>query len=103
MLENSFMFCSHKGKLFSVYTYSYFSLCPVLNSFAVLFSCVQAQRVPTAKNGFKQGMKLEGIDPQHPSMYFVLTVAEVSEASVKMGPEFFRIRSQGSPASFVFV
>lgn len=30
------------------------------------------------KNGFKQGMKLEGIDPQHPSMYFVLTVAEVS-------------------------
>ncbi|XP_015233273.1 PREDICTED: lethal(3)malignant brain tumor-like protein 1 isoform X1 [Cyprinodon variegatus] len=37
----------------------------------------QAQRVPTVKNGFKQGMKLEGIDPQHPSMYFVLTVAEV--------------------------
>uniref|UniRef100_A0A8C6UCH9 Uncharacterized protein n=1 Tax=Neogobius melanostomus TaxID=47308 RepID=A0A8C6UCH9_9GOBI len=30
--------------------------------------------VPTVKNGFKQGMKLEGIDPQHPSMYFVLTV-----------------------------
>lgn len=22
-------------------------------------------------------MKLEGIDPQHPSMYFILTVAEV--------------------------
>ncbi|XP_037540239.1 lethal(3)malignant brain tumor-like protein 1 [Nematolebias whitei] len=37
----------------------------------------QSQRVPTVKNGFKQGMKLEGIDPQHPSMYFVLTVAEV--------------------------
>uniref|UniRef100_A0A671VXR0 Lethal(3)malignant brain tumor-like protein 1 n=1 Tax=Sparus aurata TaxID=8175 RepID=A0A671VXR0_SPAAU len=37
----------------------------------------EAQRVPTVKNGFKQGMKLEGIDPQHPSMYFVLTVAEV--------------------------
>ncbi|TKS77313.1 Lethal(3)malignant brain tumor-like protein 1 [Collichthys lucidus] len=36
-----------------------------------------SQRVPTVKNGFKQGMKLEGIDPQHPSMYFVLTVAEV--------------------------
>uniref|UniRef100_A0A3Q3ER22 Lethal(3)malignant brain tumor-like protein 1 n=1 Tax=Labrus bergylta TaxID=56723 RepID=A0A3Q3ER22_9LABR len=33
--------------------------------------------LPTVKNGFKQGMKLEGIDPQHPSMYFVLTVAEV--------------------------
>ncbi|KFV99132.1 Lethal(3)malignant brain tumor-like 1 [Fulmarus glacialis] len=29
------------------------------------------------KNGFKVGMKLEGIDPQHPSMYFILTVAEV--------------------------
>lgn len=25
-------------------------------------------------------MKLEGIDPQHPSLYFVLTVAEVSAA-----------------------
>uniref|UniRef100_A0A8C5F5F2 L3MBTL histone methyl-lysine binding protein 1 n=1 Tax=Gadus morhua TaxID=8049 RepID=A0A8C5F5F2_GADMO len=37
----------------------------------------EAQRVPTVKSSFKQGMKLEGIDPQHPSMYFVLTVAEV--------------------------
>ncbi|XP_068191902.1 lethal(3)malignant brain tumor-like protein 1 isoform X2 [Antennarius striatus] len=37
----------------------------------------ESQRVPSVKNGFKQGMKLEGIDPQHPSMYFVLTVAEV--------------------------
>lgn len=44
--------------------------------------CVQSQRVPAVKNGFKQGMKLEGIDPQHPSMYFVLTVAEVSQASI---------------------
>lgn len=38
--------------------------------------------MPTVKNGFKQGMKLEGIDPQHPSMYFVLTVAEVSQTSI---------------------
>ncbi|XP_061527134.1 lethal(3)malignant brain tumor-like protein 1 isoform X3 [Phycodurus eques] len=37
----------------------------------------ETQRAPAVKNGFKQGMKLEGIDPQHPSMYFVLTVAEV--------------------------
>ncbi|XP_057679700.1 lethal(3)malignant brain tumor-like protein 1 isoform X2 [Corythoichthys intestinalis] len=37
----------------------------------------ETQRPPTVKNEFKQGMKLEGIDPQHPSMYFVLTVAEV--------------------------
>ncbi|XP_044732507.1 lethal(3)malignant brain tumor-like protein 3 isoform X2 [Chrysoperla carnea] len=32
---------------------------------------------PYTKNGFKVGMKLEGIDPQHPSHYCVLTVAEV--------------------------
>lgn len=49
---------------------------------SVLPSCAQSQRVPTVKNGFKQGMKLEGIDPQHPSMYFVLTVAEVRHTSV---------------------
>ncbi|XP_032760799.1 lethal(3)malignant brain tumor-like protein 1 [Rattus rattus] len=36
-----------------------------------------SQAVTHNKNGFKLGMKLEGIDPQHPSMYFVLTVAEV--------------------------
>ncbi|XP_075384850.1 lethal(3)malignant brain tumor-like protein 1 [Tenrec ecaudatus] len=35
------------------------------------------QAVTHHKNGFKLGMKLEGIDPQHPSMYFILTVAEV--------------------------
>uniref|UniRef100_A0A8D0L3R2 Lethal(3)malignant brain tumor-like protein 1 n=1 Tax=Sphenodon punctatus TaxID=8508 RepID=A0A8D0L3R2_SPHPU len=35
------------------------------------------QSFPQSKNGFKVGMKLEGIDPQHPSMYFILTVAEV--------------------------
>lgn len=29
-------------------------------------------------------MKLEGIDPQHPSMYFVLTVAEVSQISINI-------------------
>ncbi|NXT26424.1 LMBL1 protein, partial [Syrrhaptes paradoxus] len=38
----------------------------------------QDYQVPSQrKNGFKVGMKLEGIDPQHPSMYFILTVAEV--------------------------
>ncbi|XP_230849.6 lethal(3)malignant brain tumor-like protein 1 isoform X3 [Rattus norvegicus] len=36
-----------------------------------------SQAVTHNKNGFKLGMKLEGVDPQHPSMYFVLTVAEV--------------------------
>ncbi|XP_068120641.1 lethal(3)malignant brain tumor-like protein 1 [Hyperolius riggenbachi] len=36
------------------------------------------------KNGFKIGMKLEGIDPQHPSMYFILTVVEVCGFRIKL-------------------
>lgn len=32
---------------------------------------------PYAKNQFKVGMKLEGIDPEHPSRYCVLTVVEI--------------------------
>ncbi|XP_053309861.1 lethal(3)malignant brain tumor-like protein 1 [Spea bombifrons] len=36
------------------------------------------------KNGFKVGMKLEGIDPQHPSMYFILTVAEVCGFRIRL-------------------
>ncbi|KAF5279221.1 hypothetical protein FQR65_LT03469 [Abscondita terminalis] len=32
---------------------------------------------PYSRNGFRPGMKLEGIDPQHPSHFCVLTVAEV--------------------------
>lgn len=32
---------------------------------------------PYSKNNFKVGMKLEGIDPNHPSHYCVLTVAEI--------------------------
>uniref|UniRef100_A0A1B6E440 SAM domain-containing protein n=1 Tax=Clastoptera arizonana TaxID=38151 RepID=A0A1B6E440_9HEMI len=32
---------------------------------------------PFGKNGFKVGMKLEGIDPEHQSCFCVLTVAEV--------------------------
>ncbi|GCB62628.1 hypothetical protein scyTo_0013088, partial [Scyliorhinus torazame] len=35
------------------------------------------QSFPQNKNGFRADMKLEGIDPTHPSMYFVLTVFEV--------------------------
>ncbi|XP_029943130.1 lethal(3)malignant brain tumor-like protein 4 isoform X2 [Salarias fasciatus] len=37
----------------------------------------QSQSVPRMKSGFKVGLKLEGIDPSHPSMFCVLTVAEV--------------------------
>ncbi|XP_033342769.2 lethal (3) malignant brain tumor isoform X2 [Megalopta genalis] len=32
---------------------------------------------PYSKNNFKVGMRLEGIDPEHPSRYCVLTVVEV--------------------------
>ncbi|KAI3355605.1 hypothetical protein L3Q82_018443, partial [Scortum barcoo] len=37
----------------------------------------QSQSFPSRKTGFKVGMKLEGVDPLHPSMLCVLTVAEV--------------------------
>uniref|UniRef100_A0A1Y1M760 SAM domain-containing protein n=1 Tax=Photinus pyralis TaxID=7054 RepID=A0A1Y1M760_PHOPY len=33
---------------------------------------------PYNRNGFRPGMKLEGVDPQHPSHFCVLSVAEVS-------------------------
>uniref|UniRef100_A0AAR2L9Q8 SAM domain-containing protein n=1 Tax=Pygocentrus nattereri TaxID=42514 RepID=A0AAR2L9Q8_PYGNA len=39
--------------------------------------CLQNQTVPHTKNGFKVGMRLEGIDPLHPSMFCLLSVAEV--------------------------
>ncbi|KAG2464035.1 LMBL1 protein, partial [Polypterus senegalus] len=42
------------------------------------------QTIPQMKNNFKVGMKLEGIDPQHPSMYFVLTVAEVCGYRIRL-------------------
>ncbi|XP_056594571.1 lethal(3)malignant brain tumor-like protein 4 isoform X3 [Triplophysa dalaica] len=35
------------------------------------------QTFPSSRNGFKVGMRLEGIDPLHPSMFCVLSVAEV--------------------------
>lgn len=38
----------------------------------------QDQSVPSRRTGFKVGMKLEGVDPLHPSMFCVLTVAEVT-------------------------
>ncbi|XP_067108044.1 lethal(3)malignant brain tumor-like protein 4 isoform X1 [Osmerus mordax] len=37
----------------------------------------EAQSFPSSKNGFKVVMRLEGIDPLHPSMFCVLSVAEV--------------------------
>ncbi|XP_062395375.1 lethal(3)malignant brain tumor-like protein 3 isoform X2 [Sardina pilchardus] len=35
------------------------------------------QSFPQSRNSFKVGMKLEGLDPVHPSLFCVLTVAEV--------------------------
>ncbi|CAH2221839.1 lethal(3)malignant brain tumor 4 isoform X1 [Pelobates cultripes] len=35
------------------------------------------QSFPQSRNCFKVGMKVEGIDPEHPSLYCVLTVVEV--------------------------
>ncbi|KAM6971548.1 lethal(3)malignant brain tumor-like protein 4 [Tautogolabrus adspersus] len=37
----------------------------------------QSQSFPSRRAGFKVGMKMEGVDPLHPSMFCVLTVAEV--------------------------
>ncbi|KAG9347797.1 hypothetical protein JZ751_003812, partial [Albula glossodonta] len=39
------------------------------------------QSFPNNRNGFKVGMKLEGIDPLHPSMFCVLSVAETVATS----------------------
>ncbi|XP_073471658.1 lethal(3)malignant brain tumor-like protein 4 isoform X1 [Aquarana catesbeiana] len=35
------------------------------------------QSFPQSRNGFKVGYKLEGVDPEHPSLYCVLTSVEV--------------------------
>ncbi|XP_028290111.1 lethal(3)malignant brain tumor-like protein 4 isoform X2 [Gouania willdenowi] len=37
----------------------------------------KSQSIPRTRAGFKVGMKLEGVDPLHPSMFCVLSVAEV--------------------------
>ncbi|KAJ9591128.1 hypothetical protein L9F63_002349, partial [Diploptera punctata] len=39
---------------------------------------------PYSKNGFKVGMKMEGIDPEHPSYYCVLTVADVQGYRIRL-------------------
>lgn len=48
------------------------------NSMAAPLKCFnEKQSFPTIKNSFKVGMKLEGIDPQHPSKFCVLSVIEI--------------------------
>lgn len=39
---------------------------------------------PTHKNGFKVGMRLEGIDPKHQSLFCVLSVAEICGFRVRL-------------------
>uniref|UniRef100_A0A3Q2XGY8 L3MBTL histone methyl-lysine binding protein 1b n=1 Tax=Hippocampus comes TaxID=109280 RepID=A0A3Q2XGY8_HIPCM len=42
------------------------------------------QSVPQSRNSFKVGMKLEGLDPCHPSLFCVLTVAEIQGYRVRL-------------------
>uniref|UniRef100_A0A8B9LQE3 L3MBTL histone methyl-lysine binding protein 3 n=1 Tax=Astyanax mexicanus TaxID=7994 RepID=A0A8B9LQE3_ASTMX len=42
------------------------------------------QSFPQCKNGFRVGMRLEGIDPEHPSMYCVLSISEVSGHRIRL-------------------
>ncbi|XP_038057788.1 lethal(3)malignant brain tumor-like protein 4 [Patiria miniata] len=39
---------------------------------------------PIGKNNFKVGMKLEGIDPKHPCLFCVLTVAEIRGYRIRL-------------------
>ncbi|CAH1253615.1 L3MBTL3 [Branchiostoma lanceolatum] len=39
---------------------------------------------PQGKNGFKYGMKLEGVDPKHPSVFCVLSVAEIKGYRIRL-------------------
>lgn len=43
----------------------------------MLLLFLQHQSLPQSRNSFKVGMKLEGLDPAHPSLFCVLSVAEV--------------------------
>ncbi|XP_078275308.1 lethal(3)malignant brain tumor-like protein 1 isoform X2 [Rhinoraja longicauda] len=60
------------------------SLAAPIKLFREFSSLGQFQSCPRNKNVFKVGMKLEGIDPTHPSMYFVLTVFEVCGYRVRL-------------------
>lgn len=42
------------------------------------------QSFPQSRNSFKVGLKLEGIDPEHPSLYCVLTVVEVQGYRIRL-------------------
>ena len=42
----------------------------------VLTVLLQYQSIPETRNGFKTGMRLEAIDPNHPSHYCVVSVVE---------------------------
>nr|XP_057940862.1 lethal(3)malignant brain tumor-like protein 4 isoform X2 [Doryrhamphus excisus] len=42
------------------------------------------QSFPQSRNSFKMGMKLEGLDPCHPSLFCVLTVAEIQGYRVRL-------------------
>ncbi|XP_010883045.1 lethal(3)malignant brain tumor-like protein 4 isoform X2 [Esox lucius] len=51
------------------------------------------QSFPQSRNAFKVGMKLEGLDPCHPSLFCVLTVAEIQGYRIRLHfdgyPEYY--------------
>uniref|UniRef100_A0A8D0B7G5 SAM domain-containing protein n=1 Tax=Salvator merianae TaxID=96440 RepID=A0A8D0B7G5_SALMN len=53
----------------------------------------ESQSFPQNKNGFKEGMKLEGLDPEHPSLFCVVSVAEVQGYRMRLHfdgyPEYY--------------
>uniref|UniRef100_A0A3Q4AJB5 SAM domain-containing protein n=1 Tax=Mola mola TaxID=94237 RepID=A0A3Q4AJB5_MOLML len=50
----------------------------------MLGCCHSHQSIPQSRNSFKVGMKLEGLDPCHPSLFCVLTVAEIQGYRVRL-------------------
>jgi lethal(3)malignant brain tumor-like protein len=40
--------------------------------------------MPVSKNGFKVGMKMEGVDPRNQSLYCVLSVVEVKGYRIRL-------------------
>ncbi|XP_054724454.1 lethal(3)malignant brain tumor-like protein 1 [Uloborus diversus] len=55
------------------------------NAVAAPVKCFKdSQAFPTEKNEFEVGMKLEGIDPKHPSLFCVLTVSEIRGYRIRL-------------------
>ncbi|XP_074597983.1 lethal (3) malignant brain tumor [Brevipalpus obovatus] len=53
-------------------------------SFCAPARCFKGFQVSSRSNNFAAGMKLEGVDPHHPSLFCVLTVAEILGARIRL-------------------